>query len=61
MEKTKFEPKTRFEIELEQLINKCSEENNSNTPDFILSSYLKNCLSNFNLTVNLRENWYGRQ
>lgn len=51
---------TSFESELESLINKYSEENNSNTPDFILADYLIRCLDAFNQTVNAREKWYGR-
>jgi hypothetical protein len=49
-----------FEQELEQLINKYSKENGSNTPDFILAQYLGRCLENFDLTVNRRESWHGR-
>ena len=30
-----------FEEELKTLINRCSKENESNTPDFILAQYLK--------------------
>jgi hypothetical protein len=51
---------TKFEQELEKLINKFSEENTSNTPDFILAYYLKNCLRVFNESVCIREGWYGR-
>jgi len=39
---------TEFERELEQLINRHSEENQSNTPDFILAIYLRGCLNAFN-------------
>jgi hypothetical protein len=49
-----------FERELGSLINKYSKENGSNTPDFLLAEYLVRCLENWNLTVNLREDWYGR-
>jgi len=47
-----------FRTELQELINKHSVENGSNTPDWILAYYLKGCLSNFDNTVNLREKWY---
>jgi len=51
---------TGFVKELEELINRHSMENGSNTPDFILASYLRNCLENFNLCVNSRERWYDK-
>jgi len=49
-----------FMKELEGLINKYSQENGSDTPDFILAEYLVGCLRNFNNTVKEREEWYGR-
>lgn len=49
-----------FISELTTLLNRYSKENNSNTPDFILSKYLINCLNNFDQTVNRRSEWYGR-
>ena len=51
----------KFEKELEQLINKTSRENDSNTPDFILAEFLTNCLKAFNTTIQKREAWYGRE
>jgi hypothetical protein len=50
-----------FQEELEQLINRHSKENGSNTPDFILASYLRTALANFDDTVKAREKWYGRE
>lgn len=50
-----------FQKELEQLLNRYSVENQSGTPDFILAQYLKNCLYNFAIAVNARENWHGRK
>jgi hypothetical protein len=50
----------KFQIELEQLINKHSVESESNTPDFILAEYLGNCLNIFNIAIMRRESWYGR-
>ena len=44
-----------FEKELEQLINKYSIENESNTPDFILASYLRDCLNAFNKITEERD------
>ena len=46
--------------EFENIINKYSWENHSNTPDFILAEHLYNCLVNFSISVNKREKWYGR-
>ena len=51
---------SKFEIELESLINKHSLENESNTPDFILAQYLVLCLMAFNKTSLAREKWYGK-
>ena len=51
---------TEFWNDIEALINKYSMENISNTPDWILAQYLKGCLDVFNLAVQQRENWYGR-
>jgi len=50
-----------FERELEALINKCCQENGSDTPDFILAEYLRRCLNAFNTAVNLRSDWYGHR
>jgi hypothetical protein len=49
-----------FKDELEELINKYSLENGSNTPDFILAEYLTVCLLTYNETVLARSSWYGR-
>lgn len=48
-----------FEKELTALINRYSEENGSNTPDFILALYLVECLRTFNTTMTSRAQWYG--
>ena len=48
----------KFKKELEELINKNSMENESNTPDFILAEYLTECLLTFNETQKKRNNWY---
>jgi hypothetical protein len=48
-----------FALELERLLNRHSMENGSNTPDFILAEYLRNCLSAFNQASTHRERWYG--
>ena len=49
---------SEFENELTSLLNRYSMENGSNTPDFILAEYLKNCLLAFNSASNRRETWY---
>ena len=51
---------TDFADELESLINRYSQENGSDTPDFILASYLNDCLKAFDSAVAARECWYGR-
>lgn len=52
---------TSFEERIRQAINFASKENGSNTPDFILAEFLSGCLSLFELTVNSREKYYGRE
>ena len=49
-----------FNEELRSLINRASKENDSNTPDFVLATYMCSALNNFNQAVNERERWYGR-
>jgi hypothetical protein len=53
------DPPTGFEHELAQLINRHSQENTSNTPDYILALYLRNCLANFALATDYRDQWHG--
>jgi hypothetical protein len=50
---------SKFEKELEHLINCHSLENGSDTPDFMLAEYLRGCLENFNRVVRKRSIWYG--
>lgn len=49
-----------FEDELVCLLNKYSKENDSNTPDHILATYLIDCLLAWNVGVQAREEWYSR-
>lgn len=49
-----------LEQRIAELINEFSNENNSNTPDFVLARYLTGCLENFHTCVNMREQWHGR-
>lgn len=51
----------RLRKEIEHAINRCSAENGSNTPDFILAEFLTDCLAAFDKTCNERERWYGRK
>lgn len=49
-----------FEKELVRLLNRHSQENMSETPDYILATYLLGCFAAFNYAVRSREAWYGR-
>lgn len=55
-----MDPIINFRKDLEDLINRHSLENGSNTPDFILAEYLTDCLRTFDQYINRRETWYGR-
>lgn len=57
----KIENEMGFQAELQQLINRYSQENGSGTPDFILAGYLSDCLKAWNQAINEREKWYGRE
>jgi hypothetical protein len=48
-----------FQIQLEHLLNRACEDNQSNTPDFILARFLTGVLTNFNSAVVRRDQWYG--
>lgn len=49
--------KSELEKELRDLLNKTSQENKSNTPDFILARYLMDCLDAYNRATNKRNQW----
>lgn len=49
---------SQFEHDLAKLINKHSLENETNVPDFILASYLVQCLEAFRHTVQHTHNWF---
>lgn len=51
---------SELEQEIRSAINRCSAENASNTPDFVLAQYLLNCLAAFDAAVQQREMFYGR-
>ena len=48
-----------FQKELEQLINRHSMENGSDTPDYILADYIMGCLSAWKVAVRARDKWYS--
>jgi len=48
-----------FERDLQDIINRYSIENGSDTPDFLLARYLTDCLKAWNTGVKAREKWYG--
>ena len=50
---------TELEKRLTALINDECRENDSNTPDFLLSEFMMNCLDAFELANNKREVWFG--
>lgn len=50
-----------FRKELETAINRCSQENGSDTPDFILAEYLEGCLRAFDAAAKRRDEWYGHK
>lgn len=50
-----------FEGELTGLINKYSLESLSNTPDFILAYYLKDCLVTWQNAQARRTAWYSKK
>lgn len=49
---------TKFTDELEEIINKNSIENGSDTPDFILAEFLKECLGAWERATIRRDDWY---
>ena len=50
-----------FVKELREVINRHSRENGSNTPDFVLSGFLEDCLNALDCAVKQRDSWYGRK
>ncbi len=49
-----------FESELEKLLNKYSIENESDTPDFILSKYIMRSLKTWKESIEERDLYYER-
>jgi acid phosphatase family membrane protein YuiD len=50
-----------FVQDLTVLLNRYSQENGSDTPDFILAEYLLACLVTWNTHVVRRDAWYGER
>lgn len=50
---------SEFHKELEQVINKYSKENGSNTPDWVLAHFLMSCLESFDKAVNQRSEYWN--
>ena len=50
-----------FKKELKSLINRYNQENESDTPDFILARYIINCLYAFSKATEQREEWYNKK
>lgn len=48
----------KFRKELQDLINKNSLENGSDTPDFVLAEYLTDCLKTFDKTTRARKKFW---
>ena len=59
METAEHPDKTELRKEIESVINRCSAEYGSNTPDFILAEYLMGCLDVFDKAIDERDHWYG--
>ena len=49
-----------LERELAATLNRVSAESASNTPDWVLAQYLLGCLAAFNMAIQQRETWHGR-
>lgn len=45
--------------EIRSVLNRHSAENVSNTPDYVLASFLMDCLTAFEAAVVTRDGWYG--
>jgi hypothetical protein len=50
-----------MEKELAALLNKYSQEEGGDTPDFLLAEYLVSCLSTWNTIVKKRDVWWNKK
>lgn len=48
-----------FRRELAGLLNRYSQENSRDTPDWILADYLIGCLNAWNNASRMRDKWWG--
>jgi hypothetical protein len=48
-----------LEHDIRETINRCSAENESNTPDYVLARFLVGCLSAFHTATREREQFFG--
>ncbi len=55
-----YESRPTLEQALQSLLNRYSAENGSNTPDFILATYMLASLKAFETASLERERWYGK-
>ncbi len=51
----------KFRAALIELINRSSQENGSNTPDYILADYLLAALDAYNVATRVRDIWYHQK
>ena len=54
------QPEDKFQTELQDLLNRYSKENGSDTPDFVLAEYMAMALKSFDYCVRYREAYYNR-
>ena len=45
--------------ELQSVLNRHCAENESNTPVFILATFLLECLTTFDIAIKARDRWYN--
>jgi hypothetical protein len=55
------ESRKAFRRELEELLNRHSMENGSNTPEYVLGDFLAGCLDVFDRAVSIRSMYYGTE
>ena len=46
-------------VEIAAALNRCSAENGSDSPDYILADYLLGCLRAFDRATQQRDKWHG--
>ena len=56
-----YDNQGKFVEELRGLLNRCSMENQCDTPDWILADYIKNCLKAFSIATHKRDKWWGHK